>query len=267
VDTRRDTDAASAAYRATTGAGTADRKMVVVLLTTAVSLTLINFLREAAHPGWMLTLLRAAGFDGAARAWRDTLFTSPHAQFWDLVVWAVVTIAGYIALPVFAIKVVLRERVRDYGLRTRGVAAHGRVYAALYLAAVPFVLAASFGGAFRQRYPFYHLAPHEGLWPYLWLWWALYAMQFVALEFFFRGFLLHGLAPRFGFASVFVMMVPYNMIHYNKPMPEALAALAGALVLGTLSLKARSIWWGAALHISIAATMDVLALWHAHVLF
>jgi membrane protease YdiL (CAAX protease family) len=58
------------------------------------------------------------------------------------------------------------------------------------------------------------------------------------------------------------MVVPYNMLHFGKPMPEALAAIVGGIVLGTLSLKTRSIWWGAALHISIALTMDVCALVH-----
>jgi hypothetical protein len=45
-------------------------------------------------------------------------------------------------------------------------------------------------------------------------------------------------------------------------MPEALAAIVGGIVLGTLSLKTRSIWLGAALHIAIAGTMDVASLWH-----
>jgi len=32
-------------------------------------------------------------------------------------------------------------------------------------------------------------------------------------------------------------------------------------VLGFMSLKTRSVWLGAALHIAVAATMDWLALW------
>ena len=46
---------------------------------------------------------------------------------------------------------------------------------------------------------------------------------------------------------------------------------AGVLTSGTrettLSLKTRSVWWGAALHISIAFTMDVCALTHAGRIF
>jgi membrane protease YdiL (CAAX protease family) len=88
-------------------------------------------------------------------------------------------------------------------------------------------------------------------------------LQFCALEFFFRGFLLRGIAPRLGWAAIFAMALPYNMLHYGKPMPEALAAIVGGIALGTLSLKTKSIWWGAAIHISIAITMDICALTHA----
>jgi CAAX protease family protein len=244
TDVRRDADAASAAYRTTTASSVADRKVFVVLVTTALSLTGINFLSNGDEPGWIVSPLRAVGFDSFASSVEHTLTASSHAQFWQLAMWVVVVVFGYVVLPAFVIRFVLRERVRDYGLRVSG-----------------------FGAAFQHRYPFYDLHVAEGLWPYLWAWWALYALQFVALEFFFRGFLVHGLAPRFGYAAVFVMIVPYNMIHYGKPMPEALAAIVGGIVLGTLSLKTRSIWWGAALHISIAATMDLCSLWHQRILF
>jgi CAAX protease family protein len=267
TDVRRDTDAASAAYRATTPSRVADRKVFIVLVTCAVSLTINNFLANGDEPGWLVSPLRAVGLDSLATSIEHTLTASSHAQFWQLGMWVVVVLIGYVVLPVFVIRCVLRERVRDYGLRVSGVASHGGMYAVLYAIAAPFLVLASFGAAFQHRYPFYDLHHAEGLWPYLWAWWGLYALQFVALEFFFRGFLVHGLAPRFGYAAVFVMIVPYNMIHYGKPMPEALAAIVGGIVLGTLSLKTRSIWWGAALHITIAATMDLCSLWHQGILF
>jgi membrane protease YdiL (CAAX protease family) len=267
ADVRRDTDAASAAYRATTASARADRKMITVLVTVALSLTFINFFAARNSPQWLPTMLRGIGLDGLSSRARDTLFGSSHEQFWRLALWAVVSVVGYVAIPALVIRFALRERVRDYGLRRRGIASHAGMYAVLYAIAFPALVFASFGHAFQLRYPFYDLAPGEGLWPYLWAWWALYALQFVALEFFFRGFIVHGLAPRFGYAAVFVMIVPYNMIHYGKPLPEALAAIVGGVVLGTLSLKTKSIWWGAALHIAIAATMDVCSLWHRGLLF
>jgi membrane protease YdiL (CAAX protease family) len=157
---------------------------------------------------------------------------------------------------------VLRARVVDYGLRLRGILPHGLVYLAMLLAIAPFVVGASFTRPFQATYPFYRLDPGEPLWPHLWAWELLYASQFAALEFFFRGFLLHGLKRRLGYASIFVMVVPYVMIHFEKPLAECLGAVVAGLVLGTLSLKSGSMWWGAAIHTVVAWGMDLLSLGH-----
>ena len=89
----------------------------------------------------------------------------------------------------------------------------------------------------------------------------LYATQFLSLEFFFRGFMVHGLRRRIGSAAIPVMMVPYCMIHFEKPLPETLAAIIAGLVLGFMSLRTRSIILGAAIHVSVALSMDFTSLW------
>jgi membrane protease YdiL (CAAX protease family) len=52
------------------------------------------------------------------------------------------------------------------------------------------------------------------------------------------------------------------MIHFVKPPLEAAASIVGGIVMGALALRSRSIWWGAALHVAIAALMDVMSLGH-----
>ncbi len=89
---------------------------------------------------------------------------------------------------------------------------------------------------------------------------ALYAAQFVALEFFYRGFFLHGIRRALGYSSIFAMMVPYAMIHFGKPLPEALGSVLAGFILGTVSLKSDSIWGGCAIHIVVATSMDLLSL-------
>ena len=84
--------------------------------------------------------------------------------------------------------------------------------------------------------------------------------QFFGLEFFFRGFILHGLRRALGANAIFVMIVPYCMIHFGKPMPETIGAIGAGLILGTLAMRTRSIWGGVLIHIGVAMTMDVLAL-------
>jgi membrane protease YdiL (CAAX protease family) len=132
---------------------------------------------------------------------------------------------------------------------------------------VPLVLVFSTVAEFQRIYPFYRgWTPEDDGWGRLLAWEASYALQFVALEFFFRGFLVHGLKHRFGVYSVFVMTLPYCMIHFGKPLPECLASIIAGVFLGFMSLKTRSVWLGAALHVSVAWGMDFCSLYRRGVI-
>jgi membrane protease YdiL (CAAX protease family) len=251
-------EAESATYNQVTPPGRALRKVAIVLITATLGLTFVSFLRG--NPAWLLTLLRGIGLDSVAAVAAEALLGEGNVEFNRLVMFVAVITVGFIVMPVLSITLILREPLREYGVRIQGTIGSWRPYALLAAVSLPFLVLASFNGEFQARYPMYDMAPGESWWPYLWAWWLLYALQFVAVEFFMRGFLVHGLKLRFGFAAVFVMVVPYTMIHFHKPMPEALAAIVGGIVLGYLSLKTRSIWWGVALHMAIAGSMDVLAL-------
>lgn len=260
--TARRADAESDAYRRN-GPGDANRLMVVVAITSALALTIINFF--AKDPTWVPGLMAGLGLNSEpASRWLSSAETGQLAR---LTVWTAVQLIAYVGLPILAIKVILRKRIRDFGTAWHGVSAHWKPYVVLFAISVPIVIWASFSPAFLAKYPFYDLLPGEGLWPNMWIWWVMYAAQFVALEFFFRGFMIHGLKWRLGYATIFMMVIPYNMIHFAKPLAEAIGAILGGVTLGTLSLRTNSVWWGAALHIAIAATMDVAALTHQGVLW
>ena len=70
-----------------------------------------------------------------------------------------------------------------------------------------------------------------------------------------------------GLYSILVMMVPYCMIHFGKPMPETFAAIVAGLFLGWLSFKNGNIWMGLVLHCVVAFSMDILALYNKGLLF
>lgn len=252
VDVRDEVDAA-ADPNADRGRGT------IILVTAALCLLSIAYLGRATQPQWFLTMLRAVGFGGHL----DAAFeTSDHAGLYRLGFWGAVRTVGYLLVPMAIIRFALQGRPSEFGWQARGFIRHSLPYMVLLAIAVPFVIAASFGEAFQARYPFYALVPGDRLWPYAIGWWAIYAVQFVGVEFFFRGFLVLGLAPRFGYGAVFVAAVPYVMIHFSKPLPEALGALFTAITLGTLILRSRSIWWGVAIHVVTAVLLDALALHH-----
>lgn len=262
IDLRDRLDAEAAHHRATTPAGEVTRRMVCVFLTVIGALLFVRFAGNENETRWMVDGLRAVGLDGAAARLHDALNTSPDRRFHQRIVWALGRLVGYLLPTLVVARLVLRAPIRSFGLRVRGTARHLPVYGVLFAVMAPFLFAASLSPAFQAKYPYYKLAPGEGLWPWLWAWEALYAAQFVALEFFYRGFFLHGIRRALGYSSIFAMMVPYAMIHFGKPLPEALGSVLAGFILGTVSLKSDSIWGGCAIHIVVATSMDLLSLAH-----
>ena len=124
---------------------------------------------------------------------------------------------------------------------------------------LPLLVAASYLPSFQSSYPFYDRAGES--WVHFVVYECLYGLQFIGVEFFFRGFLIFALFRTFGWYSLLISAVPYVMIHFNKPLPETLGALIAGTVLGYLALKTRSIWPGVFVHGGVALTMDCLSMW------
>lgn len=183
---------------------------------------------------------------------------------WDLsslLGFALGCVFWYCVPAVLLIKFAFRERVTDYGVKLRGWSSGWKIYVVFVAVMVPLVLVFSTVPEFQRIYPFYRTWTPEGDgWGRLLAWEVAYAFQFVALEFFFRGFLLQCLRRVMGANAIFVMMIPYCMIHYGKPMAETFGAIGAGLVLGTLAMRTRSIWGGVMIHVGVAISMDVLAL-------
>lgn len=188
-----------------------------------------------------------------------------YQRLGEYVYWVGFRVLFFFVLPALLILGLPGERLREYGLSFKGFFKHLPVYGILFLIVLPAVIAVSFTDSFANHYPFYKpwqnaLHPRGLFWHDFLIWEVLYMLQFFSLEFFFRGFLLHALKRSLGAYAVFVMAVPYCMIHFGKPMPETLGAVAAGVVLGTLALRTGSIWAGVMIHVSVAWSMDWLAL-------
>lgn len=213
-----------------------DRQTALLLTTAIAALWIARFGQNLASPSW--------------------------TRLTELNWWAGTQIVAYLVLPL-AVATFAGLHPRDLGWTWRGVAEHWKVYTALFLVAIPVVLVASATQQFQDQYPLLEINPGQAdVWRDLVRWWPFYLVQFVAIEAFFRGYLVLGLAQRFGSSAVLIAVVPYLMIHFVKPPAEALASIVGGVVLGILALRTGSIMWGIALHVGIAALMDVMALGH-----
>ena len=204
-----------------------------------------------------LTCIEYFGRPDSFRGWFPDLARQQYGVYPSLW-WAGITIAIYL-LPLLVIKWVYRERWADYGLNLRIKRQHLLLYAGMFFAVLPLVVLAAQRPEFLQTYPLFrqaYLAPAS----IILLWEAAYLLQFFALEFFFRGFLLFSLERRLGMNALWVAMLPYCMIHFHKPPLEAFGAIIAGVILGYVALRTRSIFGGVLVHVGVAATMDGLAL-------
>jgi len=239
-----------------------DWKVIFVLVATAALLTVQQYVFRAGDLADAIDVIEWCGAEQSAAALRQLAESPEDARLAELIYWSLGTYLNYFVIPVLAIKLLFRENLSDYGVDPRGMFRGGLIYVGFFAVMVPLLLFFSTTDAFQARYPFYQIGTTEPLWPRFWIWEMFYMVQFFCLEFFFRGFMVHGTKHRFGVYSIFVMTVPYCMIHFGKPMPETFAAIVAGVVLGYMSLKTRSIWPGAALHMSVALSMDFLSLWN-----
>ena len=221
-------------------------QFAAICVTACVSLLVLEFVAD--EPVFV-------HFFPSQRGVIDTYWMLRFKAWW--VAWALVS---YVVIPAVVMLLLPGKRIRDCNLGWRGFREHYWLYVGLYALVFPVIWIVSFTPDFYTYYPMYAQAGRS--WFDLLVWESLYAGQFVALEFFFRGFLVGGLLRYVGIYAVPAAVIPYMMIHFSKPWPEALGSIVAGLVLGTLAWKTKSIWGGVCVHCAVASSMDLLALSH-----
>jgi membrane protease YdiL (CAAX protease family) len=79
-------------------------------------------------------------------------------------------------------------------------------------------------------------------------------------EFFYRGFLLFGLARHTSpTAAIVVQAIPFYLVHLGKPIPELVASWFGGIAIGWLAWRARAIWPAFLLHWAQYSGMEIAA--------
>lgn len=238
---------------ATTGP---DYRPAACLVITGVVLTLQEYYggRQFFH-----TMLRPELSELSREAWpwlRFDRYSDLYAYGW----WCLARAVGYVVVPFAAWKLLFpRDSLLDMGLRTRGFVQHLWIYGVCLAIVVPVMLLVAQQPDFGSYYPFYKQSSRSLF--DLFAWEAMYWVQFFALELFFRGWMVGALKRTMGASAIFVMALPYCMIHYGKPYLEAHGAIVAGVVLGSLAMRTRSIYAGFLLHVTVAVSMDLLSLY------
>ena len=190
----------------------------------------------------------SAFLQGLTSAWR---WPEMHPQLF----WALWKGAQLGLLPWVCIRFVLHRTLREHGLSWPRPARSWTLVLLALVVMVPLTLVASRDASFAATYP---KCPGAGdSLPRLLTWELAYAFQFLMVELFYRGFLLFALARSLGWLSIFVMVLPYAIIHMQKPVAECAGSIITGIALGAFALRTRSIVGGAVVHSMVALCMDL----------
>ena len=158
----------------------------------------------------------------------------------------------------------IADRKDEYAYGLTNSKAKIKPYLIILMLLAPFIIFASFQPDFLKSYPIYKdnfQRVSEAMNPAI----AIssfefsYALRFVSVEFFFRGFLIIGLVKLIGHKAILPMVVLYAFWHFGKPVAETIAAGFGAYILAIIALKTKSISGGIIVHMGIALLMEAAA--------
>lgn len=256
--------------------------LVFLLASYGVALTAIRLVHGPLQVSRRVVVVQLASISGFVGFWYlgriDAFYRFFGADLPVFGVWAPVVPFAYFALCGVGFRLLwplLVARTQGFGPAQLGVILPGsqpvevhehrtgRIYLLLFLLVLPLVWHSAGTPAFQHKYPLARelVGPDGGLSPvHFAVYQAFYSLVFVSGESLWRGLLTFSLARHLGSYAILLMLIPYCITHYGKPLPETLGSLVAGTLLGVLALRHGSVWSGVLLHYGVAISMDVLAI-------
>ncbi len=192
-----------------------------------------------------------------------------EAHYFFVTVYSWLTSLLFIVIPLIIFNIVI-ENIKGrnlYGLLIRRF--DFKPYVLLLIISAVFLFFGSFLGDVNSYYPRYlhsggpDFAGINNLneWVMVLTYEFSYALSFISVEHFFRGFLVLGFVRYMRGYAVIPMVVCYCLLHFGKPIGETITSVAGGYILGIFVYKTRNIWGGIILHIGIALLMELFSSW------
>ncbi|MCU7494564.1 MAG: CPBP family intramembrane metalloprotease [Ignavibacteria bacterium] len=183
---------------------------------------------------------------------------SPEAELRRFLFWFLGDFGLLFLIPCLIIKVFFKKKLSDYGLK-RGDYSFGlRTTAFALLIMLIIVWFVSALNSFSENYPTLFSARED--WNAFFLFESALLLYMLAWEFIWRGYMLFGLEEKFNYYTVLVQMLPFVILHNGKPVLETFGAIVGALILGVLALRTRSIIYGIIIHFGTLFSIDIISI-------
>ena len=220
-----------------------DQQATVILLASALLLTLHRYYS------------RRSFFN---RHFAEYLGSGPLSESYPYYYWFLTTALTLLLVPAIVARFGTKERLNYYGFQLGNQKLGWSVTGVAWVLMIPVViLAVIVYPPFLAKYPLSKVVANS--WQTFLPYQLAYGVYMFSWEFFFRGFMLFGLERKFGNYSILIQAIPFAVMHYSKPLPEALGSIIAGVLLGVLALETRTFIYGAAIHWLVAMTMDVVA--------
>ena len=185
---------------------------------------------------------------------------------------------GLFWIPMLTMLFVFREEPEKFGFTLGSSRNVWLVAAVLFVPLFILMLAASRWQAFQSYYPLFRQYPEFSgafaAYPRVSPWSAApflmtyaeisYGMYLFCWEFFFRGYLLFGLARSIGWPAIVVQALAFGLLHFGKPPVEVVASFGAGVILGIMALNAKSFVPCFVLHWAASVSFDVLVMAGRH---
>jgi membrane protease YdiL (CAAX protease family) len=148
----------------------------------------------------------------------------------------------FVLLPILAI-IVLRKNPLNFGLRLGNFRVWSFYVIVSLIVILPILYLASHISSLAEYYtkqPFHAVQYSLETIVYLFGW-----------EFIFRGFLLFGLKERLGESSILIQMVPFVLLHLEKPELETISTIITGIYFGYVAYRGNSFWPAFIIHLFI----------------
>ena len=158
---------------------------IVILIYIAIGLSVARYY---GHTDLILVQILDANPDKFSTWFSSTFYGSEIGLFNQKIYWISTIVLIYLIIPILIVKIGFKQRLSDYGLTFKNVHKDYPLYLLMLVIMIPIVYIASSTSSFQDRYPIFQPIK-ESLFP-IFIWWQIaYFIQFIAVEFFFRGFI------------------------------------------------------------------------------
>ncbi len=164
----------------------------------------------------------------------------------------------YFFAPVIPM-LIFKNKPGDYGIRLGNYRIWIKDLVIIICIMIPVMLIAFLFTNFKTVYPLSHTA-RKGINNFM-IYQGIQICYMLGWEFFFRGFMLFGLAKKIDTRlAILIQTIPFAILHYRKPPLEAYGSIIAGIFLGIIAVRARSFLPCAILHFFIALIGDILGL-------